>query len=93
MSTAIKTALSRDDLTPDIEEKLVQLQKYNSEQTKKDDPSSGLLSVASAAASVSSTTTSANAVSSRSSGTKRVREQQVRIWCLLCYGFCQSEKM
>ncbi|KAK4328159.1 hypothetical protein Pmani_001432 [Petrolisthes manimaculis] len=76
----IKTALSRDDLTPDIEEKLVQLQKYNSEQTKKDEPSSGLLAVASAAASVTSTTTTANAVSSRSSGNKRVREQDDIDW-------------
>lgn len=64
--TAIKSALSKEDLAPDIEEKLMQLQKYNSEQTKKDE-GTGLLTTSSAAVTTNSAT--------RNTTSKRIRDQ------------------
>ncbi|XP_071513894.1 nucleosome-remodeling factor subunit NURF301 [Panulirus ornatus] len=69
----IKSALSREDLTPDIEEKLMQLQKYNSEQTKKDD-GPGLLTTTSVA------TSTINTVPTRTTPSKRVREPDDADW-------------
>nr|XP_027238905.1 nucleosome-remodeling factor subunit NURF301-like [Penaeus vannamei] len=62
----IKSALSKEDLAPDIEEKLMQLQKYNSEQTKKDE-GTGLLTTSSAAVTTNSAT--------RNTTSKRIRDQ------------------
>lgn len=64
--TAIKSALSKEDLAPDIEEKLMQLQKYNSEQTKKEE-GTGLLTSSSAAVTTNSAT--------RNTTSKRIRDQ------------------
>ncbi|XP_066966214.1 nucleosome-remodeling factor subunit NURF301 isoform X1 [Macrobrachium rosenbergii] len=68
---AIKSVLSRDDLNPEVEEKLMQLQKYNIEQTKKEEtpvPVGG-----------SNTSASVNSTS-RNSAVKRSREQDDSDW-------------
>ncbi|XP_045626029.2 nucleosome-remodeling factor subunit NURF301 isoform X1 [Procambarus clarkii] len=69
----IKSALSREDLAPDIEEKLMQLQKYNSEQTKKEDGQTLLTSTTTA-------TPTINSVSSRATPSKRARDQDDNDW-------------
>ncbi|KAG7170458.1 Nucleosome-remodeling factor subunit NURF301-like [Homarus americanus] len=70
----IKSALSREDLAPDIEEKLMQLQKYTTEQTKKEEDQVPLSTVTSTASAT------VNTVPSRTSPIKRIREQDDIDW-------------
>ncbi|KAK7079315.1 hypothetical protein SK128_021119 [Halocaridina rubra] len=74
INQTIKSALSKEDLAPDIEEKLIQLQKYNSEQIKKDD-TVGVVGTISTPAVV-------NSASSRNSAVKRSREPEDLDWNL-----------